>query len=236
MRGSQMTETVADMEIGDKGETLVAMNLRSEIDFKSEIVGSLQEGVAFTVVETGANHRALVSNGDASGWISTKTDLDQSLAKRLEQGTGVLPCYETVVQLGVRESMDYKSTVMFQMPAGTQFDYIEMGPQHIRFKILVDGTIGWITAKTDLGQLLVKDMSGEAKNMSKGERLDTHVVKMASKSQMTKVLSSKSAGRGEERVMSTARSVDELLKDKSPGQASSSKTPPKLSKLACCCG
>merc|ERR1719277_2149140 len=194
MRGNQMTETFADLQIGDQGETLVPLNLRSEIDFKSEIIGSVQDQVLFTVVESGANHRALISSGNSTGWISTKTDLDQPLCKALAKGTGELPAYESLVQLNVHEDMEFKGSVVAVMEPRTLFYVIEQGSQN-RYKILVDGEIGWLTGKTNLDQPLVKELGGgDAPKMTK--KLDTYVVKMASNAQITKMKSTKSMGGG----------------------------------------
>merc|ERR1740123_2463770 len=111
------------------------MNLRAEIDFKSEIVNSIQEKILFTVVETNANHRALISAGDATGGISTKTDLDQPLCKKVQEGAGVLPVYQALVQLGMRGDMNFKGEVEMTVTKGDEFDVIEAGPQN-RVKIL----------------------------------------------------------------------------------------------------
>jgi len=161
MRGTAITETLADMDVGDHGELLVQMNVRSEIELKSEVIGSLPECCHFTVVERGTTHRALVSSGDVTGWISTKTDLDQPLTKKVKSGTGSLPVYEAVVQLNLRECMDFKSPVLMSIPGGTQFDLIEEAEQN-RVKVFVDGMIGWVTAKTDLDQPLIKELSKES--------------------------------------------------------------------------
>lgn len=240
-----MTETVADMMTGDKGETIMAMNVRAEIDFRSEIVGSLQEGTSFTIVETGDSHRALISAGNTTGWISTKTDLDQPLTKKIQSGQGCLPIYENMVPLSVREDSDFKSSVVESLPEGSQFELIEEGTQH-RVKILFDGVIGWITAKTNLDQPLISQVNAErVTKMSKN--LDSYVVRVASQSQVTRVLSSKSLGSKAERTMGRSRSTDSSdgrnTAQKSanagftePSKTKSAKVAPPLSKMACCCG
>jgi len=232
-----MTETVAAMQVGDEGETVVAMNVRSEVDYKSEIVGSLQEGTKFVVVETAEANRALISAGNTTGWISTKTDLDQPLTVRVKAGEGYLDLYENLVQVTMREDMEFKSPTVLTLTEGQQFEMIEGASQN-RCKIVIDGLIGWITAKTDLDQPLIKKINlGGPPKMAK--KLDTYVVRMASQAQVTKVLSSKSLGRGVERKMSNVRSTD-LGSAPAPvatgGQAKTPKPPPKMSKLACCCG
>lgn len=232
-----MTETVAAMQVGDEGETVVAMNVRSEVDYKSEIVGSLQEGTKFVVVETAEANRALISAGNTTGWISTKTDLDQPLTVRVKAGEGYLDLYENLVQVTMREDMEFKSPTVLTLTEGQQFEMIEGASQN-RCKIVIDGLIGWITAKTDLDQPLIKKINlGGPPKMAK--KLDTYVVRMASQAQVTKVLSSKSLGRGVERKMSNVRSTD-LGSTPAPaaigGQAKTPKPPPKMSKLACCCG
>lgn len=184
MRKNTLTETVANMEVGDQGITLVGMNLRAEIDFKSKVVASLKESTPFTIIETGESHRALISVGNATGWISTKTDLDQPLAKKVQSGGGFLPVYENAVALTLREKMDFKSDILYTLPEGSQFELIEEGPQH-RVKILFDGLIGWITAKTDLDQPLIQSLSMHPSTRL-AKNLDTYVV--------TKVLSSRSVG------------------------------------------
>jgi len=241
MRGNHVTDTVADMQIGDVGEAVIAMNVRSEVDYKSEIVGSLREGTKFVVVETAESHRALISVGNTTGWISTKTDLDQPLTLRLEVGNGYLDIYDNLVGMTMREDMDFKSPEVLHLPEGTEFEMIEEGPQH-RCKILVDGLMGWITAKTDLDQPLIRKKHdlGQTKLT---KNLDTYVVRVASQSQVTKVLSSKSMGRGVERSMSNVRSNTSYtpaepgkpaIKQGQPQKVA--KPPPKMSKMACCCG
>lgn len=233
-----MTETVAAMQIGDVGETVVAMNVRSEVDYKSEIVGSMQEGTKFVVVETADANRALISAGNTTGWISTKTERDQPLTVRLKAGEGYLDLYENLVQVTVREDMEFKSPTVLTLSEGQQFELIEEGSQN-RCKIVVDGLIGWITGKSDLDHPLIKKINtGEPPKMTK--KLDTYVVRMASQAQVTKVLSSKSLGRGIERKMSNTRSFDpdrvRAPADVAGQPKKAAKPPPKMSKLACCCG
>jgi len=238
MRGSLVTETVADMQVGDMGETIIAMNVRSEVDYKSEIVGSLHDGTKFVVVETAESHRALISAGNITGWISTKTDLDQPLTRRLQVGNGYLDIYDNLVGVTVRQDMEFKSPEVLHLIEGTEFEMIEEGSQH-RCKILVDGLIGWITAKTDLDQPLIRKKH-DVVPTKLSKNLDTYVVRVASQAQVTKVLSSKSMGRGVERSMSNMRSnasVDAgkpALKQGQPQKVA--KPPPKMSKMACCCG
>lgn len=234
MRGNQMTETVSDLGVGDQGETLVAMNLRSEVELKSEVVGSLAEAVFFTVVETGAPHRALISCGNASGWISTKTDLDQPLVKRTKEGRGVLPVYEAVVLQVMREEMDFKSEEMATLPAGTPFDLIEEGPTH-RVKILCDGMIGWVTARTDLDQPLIKSLQGGDGPAKMTKNLDTLIIKSVSQAQVGKVMSNKGRG-GLGMVNSKSQDSSEGQSRAAAGGDAKKKEAPKLSKLACCCG
>jgi len=235
MRGNQMTETVSDMKIGDQGETLVPMNLRAEIDFRSEIIGSLPEQVLFTVVETGANHRALISSGNATGWISTKTDLDQPLCRRVQEGSGALPVFQALVQLNMRRDMEFKSDVETVVPIREEFDLIEAGPQN-RVKILYDGVIGWVSAKTDLGQPLISELTAE-KVTKMTKNLDSFLVRALSQAQVTKVLSSRSLGQGAERSMSRGKSMgQETSATQAKAAGAQPKAPPQLSKLACCCG
>merc|ERR1719476_509029 len=88
--------------------------------------------------------------------------------------------------------MEFTSKVLAALPPGTQFDLIEEGPQN-RVKIFVhdeDGEahIGWITAKTDLDQPLIKNVSGEeTTRMSKN--LDTYIAKQLSRAEIKHVTS-----------------------------------------------
>jgi len=199
MRGTALTETVPDMQVGDEGETLVAMNVRTEIDYKSEVVGLMPESCHFTVVETGANHRALVSSGNMTGWISTKTDLDQPLTKKVKEGTGALPVWEAAVQLSMRQYMDFKSEVLMSLPEGTQFELIEHGPQN-RVKVFCDGVIGWITAQSDRDHPLIKELSPDV-SARLAKNLDSYVARQVSQSQVTRVLTSGALGSQADRSM-----------------------------------
>jgi len=235
-RGTGFTESVPDMGVGDQGETLVAMNVRSEAEYKSDIVGSMPEGCSFIVIETADNNRVLVSSGNVTGWISTKTNLDQPLTKKMASGTGELRLFEAKVQLQVKEDQEFKSTVVATIDEGVQFEMIEEGAQN-RVKIFCEGTIGWITSKTDLGQNLIVEVGAEgAQRMSKN--LDTYVARQMSQSQFTKVNSSKSMGGGAERNMGKVRSnVSNDPRPKTVGAESPQEkaASPKLSKLAFCC-
>jgi len=238
IRGNKMTETLADLEVGDSGETLVAMNVRAEIEYKSDIIGTMPECCQFVVIETGANHRALVSSGNVTGWISTQTDRSQALTKKLKSGTGELPVYVTNVQLSMRQDMEFKSTVVMTLPEGSQFKLIEHGPQN-RVKIFVvdeddEASIGWITSKTELDQPLIKslDAPDTTKRM---KNLDTYVAKQLSKSEVKRVMSHGPGGMGEQ-VMGKVRSQRSNL-GSLPKEAEKVKAPPpKLSKCAWCCG
>jgi len=235
-RGTKLTETVADMCVSDVGETMVAMNVRGEINYKSEIVGSLMEGSKFTVVEVGESHRALVSSGNTTGWISTQTDLDQPLTRKVHSGAGALTECELLIALNLHQDQEFTSEVLEKLDAGTMCELIEEAPQN-RFKIMVDGEIGWVTGKTDLDQPLVKKLpnSGDAPKMVK--RLDTYVARVASRSQVTKVMSSKSLGSKSERVGQTRSTDNSESKQPTSDTATTRKRdPPKSAKLACCCG
>jgi len=237
-RGTQLTEGVPELNVSDQGETLVAMNVRSEVEYKSDIVGSMPECCPFKVIETADNNRVLVSSGNVTGWISTKTTLDQPLTRKLSSGSGELPLYEAKVQLQVKEDQEFKSAVLATIDEGVQFELIEEGAQN-RVKIFCDGTIGWITSKTDLGQNLIAEVGGvETKKLQKN--LDSYVARQMSQSQFTKVISSKSLGAGAERGVGKVRS--NASNDARPGRAAAveqlkEKAPsPKLGKLAFCCG
>jgi SH3-like domain-containing protein len=239
MRGTKLTETMAEFEIGDIGETIVPMNVRAEMDFKSEVVGSMQGGVKFTVVVTGQSNRVLISSGDTTGWISSKTDLDQPLTHKVKSGTGALPWCETIVAVSMRDNSDLKSAVTHNLPAGSQFELIEEGDEH-RIKILIDDMIGWITSQTNLDQPLIKHLQVAGVKMPKN--LDNYIARVASQANVTKVLSSKSLGtRAERGGVTKTRSVDSTSKPKGSSVPSSADTskhkkpPPRLSKLACCC-
>merc|ERR1740122_567307 len=132
--------------------------------------------------------------------------------------------------------MNFKGDVETMVPKNEQFDVIEAGPQN-RVKILYDGTIGWVTARTDQDQLLIRELTAE-KVTKMTKNLDSFLVKTWSQAQVTKVLSSRSLGQGQERSMSRGRSMGDnagrpATQAKAGGEP---KAPPKLSKLACCCG
>jgi hypothetical protein len=240
VRGNRMMESLADFEVGDAGETLVAMNVRAEIEYKSDVIGTMPECCEFFVIETGANHRALVSSGNVTGWISTQTDQTQALTKKLKSGTGELPIYVANVQLSMREDMEFRSAVLMTLPEGSQFKLIENGPQN-RAKIFVvdeddEASIGWITAKTELDQPLIKalDDSGSMKRM---KNLDTYVAKQLTKSEVKRVMSYGAAPLGERamgKVKSTGSNAGGGPQPK--GAEKEKAPPPTLSKCAWCCG
>jgi len=236
LRKNQLMDTVHDMQVGDLGETLVAMNVRAEIEHKSDIIGSMPEGCQFTVFETGQHHRILVSSGNVTGWISSSTELGQPLTKKVKAGTGVLAAYECEVQLQMREDMEFTSNVLMTLPPGTQFELIEEGPQN-RVKVFVhdedgEANIGWITAKTELDRPLIKALNAE-ENRRLGKNLDTYIAKQLSKADIKHVVSYTG-----DRPMGKTRSQGSnagLAGPKAPAQVKEKAPPPKLSKLACCC-
>lgn len=238
IRGNKMMETTADMEVGDSGETLVAMNVRAEIEYKSDIIGTMPEGCQFIVIETGANHRALVSSGNVTGWISTQTDLQQALTRKLKFGIGELPVYVSNIQLSMREDMEFKSAVLMTLPEGSQFKLIEEGPQN-RVKIFVvdeddEASIGWITAKTELDQPLIKALDAPD-TMKRMKNLDTYVAKQLTKSEINRVISYGAPGTGE-RVMGKVKSSGSNAGSQPKGAEKEKAPPPALSKCAFCCG
>ena len=91
IRGNKMMDADVEFGVGDFGETLVAMNVRAEIEYKSDIIGTMPEECQFTVIETGGNNRILVSSGNVTGWISAQTDLGQSLSKSCSQALATFP-------------------------------------------------------------------------------------------------------------------------------------------------
>merc|ERR1711862_882390 len=102
--------------------------------------------------------------------------------------------------------------------------------------------IGWITAKTDLDQHLIKELNKESvTRLSKN--LDSYVARQVSRSQVTRVLTSGALGSSADRSMGKSRSSDSSdgrrggqPRDKSlPAPVKAKAPPPKLSKLACCC-
>jgi len=237
IRGNKMTEIIQDFEVGDFGETLVAMNVRAETEYKSDVIGTMPEICKFTVIETGANHRALVSSGNVTGWISTQTDRSQPLAKKVKSGTGELPVYVTNMQLSMKEDMEFKSTEVMSLPAGSQFKLIEEAPQN-RVKIFVvdeddEASIGWITSKTDLGQHLIKALDAP-ETMKRMKNLDTYVAKQLTKSEVKRVMSH-GGGLGEP-TMGKVRSQRSTL-GAPPKEEQKVKAPaPKLGMCAWCCG
>jgi len=237
MRKDRFVEQLEDFQVGDVADTLVAMNVRAEIEYKSDIIGSMPEGCQFIIFETGDPFRCLISSGNVTGWISSRTNMGQPLIKKVKPGTGVLPVYECEVQMNLREDMEFKSSVLAVLPAGTQFDLIEEGPQN-RIKIFVhdedgDAHIGWITSKTDLGQPLIKSLSAEeSTRMSKN--LDTYIAKQLSKAEINRVVSYVGE-RPVSNVKSTKSNAAEGDHQKAASPASKEKAPPPLSKLACCC-
>jgi len=241
-RGNKMTESLAQFGVGDSGETLVAMNVRSEIEYKSDVIGTMPEECEFIVIETGANNRILVSSGNVTGWVSSQTDLGQPLTKKTKDGTGDLPIYVSSVQLSMREDMEFKSAVLMILPEGSEFKVIEEGPQN-RVKIFVvdedeEASIGWVTWKTELDQHLIKPIDGPdvTKRM---KNLDTYVAKQLSKSEVKRVMS---YGPGAQ-ALGEGRSMGKVKSDKPSGSGAASSSggkekapPPALSKMALCCG
>jgi len=238
IRGNKMTETIADLEVGDFGETLVAMNVRAEIEYKSDVIGTMPGTCRFVVIETGANHRALISCGNVTGWISTQTDQSQPLTRKRKSGTGELPVYVTTVQLTMKEDMEFQSTEVMTLPAGSQFKLIEEGAQN-RFKIFVvdeddEASIGWVTSKTDLGQHMVKPLDAP-ETRKRMKNLDNYVAKQLTKSEVKRVMSH-GGGLGEQ-PMGKVRSQRSIQGGAPTMEAEKVKAPPpKLSKCAWCCG
>jgi len=227
-RGSNFTETLPEFEAGEEGETLVTMNLREEEDIRSAVLHTIGEGTHFTVVEAGANHRALISAGNLTGWISTKTDLDQPLTKKSGMKRKMSSTiYEIVTPLNLREEEDFKSAVMGHLPAGTQFTIIEGCAS--RAKISVDGMIGWITAKTEIGQPMIKKLG--ASEMKLTNPVDNYVMKVVSGR-------GQAAGKDQGTMMMTTPSgrVVPVASAEGVAKPSSAKEAPKLARLACCCG
>merc|ERR1740139_868093 len=148
------------MDAGDEGTVLVELNVREEEETHSAVVAQVGPGTPFTVIEAAGAHRCLISVGDLTGWISTKTDLDQPLVKK-DASKGV-QLYENLVPLNLREGEDFKSGVIASLPRAA--------------KIQVDGTIGWVTSKTDLNQILIKKV-GEASSFKPYNLVDHYVLK-----------------------------------------------------------
>jgi len=237
LRKNQLMETVHDMQVGDLGETLVAMNVRAEIEHKSDIIGSMPEGCQFTVFETGEHHRILISSGNVTGWISSSTELGQPLTKKVKAGTGALAAYECEVQLHMKENMEFTSKVLMSLPPGTQFEVIEEGPQN-RVKVFVhdedgEANIGWITAKTELDQPLIKALNAQ-ENRRLGKNLDTYIAKQLSKAEIRHVVSF-TGERPMGNTLSTASNAG-VKQAKAPGQTKEKAPQEALKKLACCCG
>lgn len=238
-RASKLTETGLHFEAGDEGETLVAMNLRGEEDVSSQVVGSLGERSRFTVIDVGANHRALISSADLTGWISTQTDLDQPLCGKLahRQRHNELGVYEAKVSLNVRALEDFKSEVIGTIPGGVSFQLVDEGAYN-RCKVLADGLVGWITTQTEVGQPLISrlDKPTEVKLTSP---LDNAVANAFAKS------ASQKPGANDLDVYKTKSGRVVHHEEASPAKktvpaaaipSSDRKTPPKSSFMACCCG
>ena len=88
--------------VGDLGETLVAMTVRAEIKYKSDLIGTMPEECKFK-----------------------EGGLDQPLTKKLEAGTGDLPVYVAYVQLSMREDIVFQSAELMTLPPGSEFKVIE---------------------------------------------------------------------------------------------------------------
>lgn len=234
-RMNMLTETVQDMEAGDEGHVIVAMNLREEEETHSEVIATIEVGTKFTVVEAAGNHRCLISVGNATGWISTKTDLDQPLVV-LDESKGV-KLYENLVPLNLREEEDFKSTVIASLPRATQFQLIEEGTYN-RAKIQVDGTIGWITSKTDLNQNLIKQV-GAATSFKPGNLVDNYVLKSFSvkgKAEKDADNTSAFAKTKSGRVVEVSHPTHTNAPAKAAAKAPEAKSSGGLKSLACCCG
>lgn len=76
--------TRAEIGIGDHVEPLVVMNVREAEAFESQPVGQIAVGTDCEVIDIGSSNRINVTTaGGVSGWISSKTDLDQPLVKKV---------------------------------------------------------------------------------------------------------------------------------------------------------
>lgn len=177
-------------QVGDQGETVISMKLKSGEDFNSDVVTELPAGAQFEVIEVGAQpvriRISTVGHKTLVGWISKATEQDQPLVKwtrkrrvSKDKGAGLArqasaendkstegswsqgDTCETVVAMILRESEDFKSKAIGQIPPGAQFEVVEVSTAR-RVKVvfsdsvLQGGAVGWISSHTDAGQPLCK--------------------------------------------------------------------------------
>lgn len=204
---SSMTRLLPDLVVGEIAENVVSMYVHELEDNDSEIVTTMVEKTRFTVLDVGDRPtRIMISAGEITGWISTKTDQDQPLTVKIKDAPRAV-LGETVTKLQVRVEEDPKSEILVTIDIGTRFEVIEEGDQH-RCKILVEGVVGWIPSKTDLDQPLIRYLSTEPGGKA-NKAVDTVLIRVASTvgAKMSKLLSSKSgAGGGQSRGMASQRS------------------------------
>jgi len=176
---ANVTKMMADLAEGDVAETVVPIYVRETEELTSEITATLPEKSKITVLEVGdTNNRAMVSCGDVTGWITTKTELDQVLFRKLIANPDVILC-QAVMKMQVREAQDMKSEVLATMDAGSEFELIERGDMN-RAKILFEGTVGWITEKTDLDQPLFRIIPTAPKTKIAHKGVDAQMMRMVS--------------------------------------------------------
>lgn len=184
MRKSSMTETGIEFRQGDVAENICAMHVRLDEDLNSDVVGTLPEKTSFTIIEVGACNRVLISVGTTTGWVSTRTDLNQTLVMKVKEGNGlVLEQGEAMTDITIRARAELGSGKVAVLPKGTVFGIVEECPGNL-LKILVDNQVGWINSKTDLGQGLIVKLGHKAPTRLT-KTLDTFVVRTASSAAST---------------------------------------------------
>lgn len=74
-----------ELAAGDKGVTLVAMNLREGELFSSKVIGQIEQGAQFEVACVGASDRIKIVCGNVVGWISAKAEGDRPLVQKQQE-------------------------------------------------------------------------------------------------------------------------------------------------------
>lgn len=151
-------EASASLAVGDWCETIVPLSIREKEDYRSPPILKMEANATFTILGVGANHRVKVSNGTVTGWISSKTDLDQPLIVKVRSsaaGDNVV----TLVPVKVRKDEHYISPVVAEVPEGTQFQIVQVGANN-RIKVSSSEVTGWINSKTDLNHPVIARVKG----------------------------------------------------------------------------
>mmetsp|Transcript_91797 Transcript_91797/g.259194 ORF Transcript_91797/g.259194 Transcript_91797/m.259194 type:complete len:1206 (+) Transcript_91797:117-3734(+) len=148
---------------GDQCETVSLVTVRREEALESECLTELPIGTTCEVLQVGEGRRVKVQAGDVSGWISSRTKMNEALiVKRKLDVQFAIEDFEvggqhevkSMVTVRVAEALD--SEVKTELRPGAIVKIIELGVSNKRrAKISTDDMEGWISMATKQGELLI---------------------------------------------------------------------------------